>query len=126
MSEEINDLYRNTHIGIALEDTLTQLYDSGEIDSELKNDFMKQFQETLINILTNDCNKICSINGHLHTYQNMDNNWRFWIKDATIKNDNLNFSVDMLKIVAVSEDHKMAEADVGKPFKKRKVKEEYD
>lgn len=124
MSDEIQDLYRNTHIGIALEETLDQLHDSGEIDSEIKNEFLKCFQETLMNVITEDCTKICSISGFLETYQNLDNDWKFWIKNAVIRNDALQFNVSMLKIVAVSEDHKKAEMEKGRPYKKRKLKDE--
>ena len=67
------DLYRNTHIGIALEETLNQLHNTGEINNELKIEFMRCFQETIINVLSEDCSKMCSITGFLDTYQNIDN-----------------------------------------------------
>ena len=117
------DLYRNTHIGIALEETLNQLDDAGEINSEIKAEFMKVFQEALMNVITEDCTKICSINGFLETYQNLDNDWKFWVKNATIRNDSVQFNVPMLKIVAVSEDHRKAEMDKGRPYKKKKLKD---
>ena len=71
MSDEIYDLYKNTHIGIALEETLNNL--DVNIDTATKNDFMKCFQETLMNVISEDCQKLCSIGGFLETYRNLDN-----------------------------------------------------
>ena len=78
-----------------------------------------------MNVITEHCTKICSIIGFLKNYQNLDNDWKFWVKNATIRNDSVQFNVPMLKIVAVSEAHKKAEMEKGRPYKKKNFEMNY-
>ncbi|OMJ80825.1 hypothetical protein SteCoe_18826 [Stentor coeruleus] len=118
---EFSELYLSTHIGQALLETLDKYYETGEISSEIKNMFISIFEESLIKVMEDECKNMCNIKGHLDTYQNVDNVWKFWVRGALISGESLTTNVTMLKIVAVSEDHKNAEMNKGKPYKKQKI-----
>lgn len=120
------ELYKNTHIGIALEETLNKLHDSGEINEDIKTEFIHVFCETLIKTIDEESKNSCSINGYLDTYRNIGNEWNFWIKEAQINSDSGPDTIPMLKVVALSEAHHKVETAEKKTVKKRKLKDEFE
>jgi hypothetical protein len=123
-------LYKSTHLGVALEETLTHLSNTGEINDDMKEQFLNVFCDTLIETLQNNTEKTATISGFLETYRHMDDEWTFYVKNAKINyawntqnNGENTENVKMLKIVAVSSEHLKAEKSGEKPTKKRKLKE---
>lgn len=117
-------LYKSTHIGTALEETLSHLSNTGEINDDIKEQFLHIFCDTLIEKIEQTNDKSLSIKGYLETYRHIDDEWTFYVKNAQIisggeQSDN----IKMLKIVAISSEHKKAEQSGEKLLKKRKLKE---
>lgn len=117
-------LYKSTHLGMALEETLTHLSNTGEINDDIKEQFLNVFCDTLIDTIEQNNDKSISIRGYLETYRHIDDEWTFFVKNAQIISGNdHNDQVKMLKIVAISSEHRKAEQGGEKIIKKRKLKE---
>ena len=117
-------LYKSTHIGLALEETLAHLSNTGEINDDIKEQFLNVFCDILIERIEQNNDKSLSIKGYLETYRHIDDEWTFYVKNAQIiSGGDQSDNVKMLKIVAISSEHKKAEQSGEKIIKKRKLKE---
>eukprot|EP01080_Neovahlkampfia_damariscottae_P002634 gene2634-3831_t len=92
--------YRNSNIGISLEDSITELVEGGKISSNLSKNILEQFDRSVSDGLLNSKNKM-SFKGHCHTYRYAENVYVFLLQDVQFKTDkNQTIDLDSVKIVA--------------------------
>ncbi|KAF3337447.1 transcription initiation factor IIA subunit 2 [Carex littledalei] len=94
------ELYRRSTIGMCLTETLDEMVSNGTLSPELAIQVLVQFDKSMTDALESQVKSKVTIKGHLHTYRFCDNVWTFILQDATFKNDEINDTVNRVKIVA--------------------------
>ncbi|XP_078169855.1 transcription initiation factor IIA gamma chain / TFIIA-gamma (TFIIA-S) [Carex rostrata] len=94
------ELYRRSSIGMCLTETLDEMVSNGTLSPELAIQVLVQFDKSMTEALESQVKSKVTIKGHLHTYRFCDNVWTFILQDATFKNDEIQETVNRVKIVA--------------------------
>lgn len=94
-------LYRNTTLGITLQDALDELISSQQITPDLALKVLLQFDRSMCTALTKVKTRY-NLKGKLKVYRYCDNVWTFVVDDAEFKDPHGNeqFHSKKVKIVA--------------------------
>ncbi|XP_065900160.1 transcription initiation factor IIA subunit 2-like [Dysidea avara] len=92
-------LYRNTTIGVCLQDTLDELIDKQLITPELAHDILVQFDKSINTALSKVKIKY-NFRGSLSTYRFCDNVWTCVLTDVEFRDSPDALKVSKVKIVA--------------------------
>lgn len=111
-------IYRCTAIGLAFEQTLQELVDSGELGSTMKDELMSIFDESFLDEMKGRGGSTAMLSGHLDTYQEVYPVWKFWVRDAHFISNTEELSFRMLKIMAIEN----VSGDTADPPPKKKTK----
>eukprot|EP00474_Spongospora_subterranea_P008742 CRZ09200.1 hypothetical protein [Spongospora subterranea] len=93
-------LYRNSTLGETLKDSLQEMVDSDQIDSDTALKILHEFDRCVNRALREDVDSKVTLSGGLHTYRLCDNVWTMYIENALVRMDLEAIHCDMLKIVA--------------------------
>ena len=94
--------YRETTIGASLEDALDDLLDQTDITDATPQLIREHFdREMFVNFKNLPKVRPAKISGFCH-YQNVEDIWKFEIKDLEIKDEHFKKDSDLCKLVAVS------------------------
>lgn len=85
MSDHSYQHYRNTSLGIALQDALDEQISSQQITPDLALKVLKQFDRSIGTTLNQKAKVKYSFKGILHVYRYCDNVWTCVINDAEFK-----------------------------------------
>ncbi|XP_051145690.1 transcription initiation factor IIA subunit 2-like [Andrographis paniculata] len=94
------ELYRRSTIGMCLTETLDQMVSTGVLRPELAIQVLIQFDKSMTEVLESDVKSKVSVKGHLHTYRFCDNVWTFLVQNAQLKSEEIQETVESVKIVA--------------------------
>ncbi|PAA94854.1 hypothetical protein BOX15_Mlig005559g1, partial [Macrostomum lignano] len=95
-----HQLYRNTTLGLTLQDSLDELVRDGLMNGEQALLVLKTFDQCINTALASRVKTRVSFKGGLSTYRFCDNVWTFVLKDCEFKEVSETVRVDKVKIVA--------------------------
>ncbi|KAJ8903291.1 hypothetical protein NDN08_004400 [Rhodosorus marinus] len=77
--------YRNSQVGLMLEESLEELLSSGDLSEGQAETVRLQFDRAFSTALSNHVSSKAQLKGQLHIYRNCDNVWTFILNGATLK-----------------------------------------
>ncbi|XP_037950288.1 transcription initiation factor IIA subunit 2-like [Teleopsis dalmanni] len=94
-------LYRNTTLGYALQDTLDEQIQQGKISPALASKVLGQFDKSVVKMLGQSGNAKCVFKANkLNNYRFCDNVWSLFLKDVEFREAERSITADKVKIVA--------------------------
>ncbi|CAF0992265.1 unnamed protein product [Adineta steineri] len=81
-------LYRNTTLGMALQETLAQMISDGQLTELAASKVLSEFDRSINEALDKRIHKKVHFSGKLNTYRFCDNVWTLVLKDYSIKESN--------------------------------------
>ncbi|CAK9293183.1 unnamed protein product [Gordionus sp. m RMFG-2023] len=94
-------IYRNTTLGHALQESLDEMLEGGQITPQIKFKVLAQFDKAINNALANRVRTRINFRaGHLNTYRFCDNVWTFLLNDVDFREMSELLKISKVKIVA--------------------------
>ncbi|CAF0734130.1 unnamed protein product [Rotaria sordida] len=81
-------LYRNTTLGVTLQDTLEEMISQGALTDQAAGKVLSEFDRSINLALDKRINKKIQFSGKLSTYRFCDNVWTLVLKDFSVKDPN--------------------------------------
>ncbi|UJR37366.1 hypothetical protein I4U23_030074 [Adineta vaga] len=81
-------LYRNTTLGVTLQDTLEEMISQGQLTEQAAGKVLSEFDRSINLALDKRINKKVNFSGKLSTYRFCDNVWTLVLKDFVVKEGN--------------------------------------
>ncbi|CAF4020461.1 unnamed protein product [Rotaria sp. Silwood2] len=81
-------LYRNTTLGVTLQDTLEEMISQGALTDQAAGKVLSEFDRSINLALDKRINKKVQFTGKLSTYRFCDNVWTLVLKDFNVKDSN--------------------------------------
>ncbi|CAF0898100.1 unnamed protein product [Adineta steineri] len=81
-------LYRNTTLGVTLQDTLDEMISQGQLTELAASKVLSEFDRSINVALDKRINKKVQFSGKLSTYRFCDNVWTLVLKDFSVKESN--------------------------------------
>merc|ERR1712164_98134 len=83
-SLHLKKLYRNSKLGEALVLSLDFMVERGRIPGNLAIDILELFDISIYERLQHQKNMIVKLQGHVKTYNSIQNVWQYFVKDTRI------------------------------------------
>jgi len=96
------EFYRHTTLGMCLTDALDELIQTGQINPQLAQKVLLQFDKSITDALSNHVRAKVSFKGALDIYRFCDDVWTFILKNPNFRFDTESATVEKVKIVACS------------------------
>ena len=94
-------VYRNTTLGVSLQDTLDEMIAAGQMSPELALKILLKFDKEMNHGLNCRINNQVQITGKVKTFRFCDNVWTFMLDDARVLDNNFRTRLSGVKMVAV-------------------------
>ncbi|KAJ6464764.1 transcription initiation factor IIA gamma subunit [Mycena vitilis] len=122
MDSTYYDMYRGSTLGLALADTIDEYVRLNVLTGSQGIIIMQQFDRAMTQALTAKVKAKTSVKAHLRTYNDYQEVWTFYLRNATfIMDDRTAVSTDRIKIIACkgegadSASKKQGKQTIGKP-----------
>ncbi|XP_063901144.1 transcription initiation factor IIA subunit 2-like [Zophobas morio] len=99
MSSRYYELYRETTVGMCLQNTLDELVASHQISTDLAERVLLQFDKSINTILSTHLKNRITIKAPLRTYQCCDEVYTFLLEDVVMTSEGEKITSDCLKVV---------------------------
>ncbi|KAI0986396.1 hypothetical protein GJ496_011736 [Pomphorhynchus laevis] len=100
MSKPVYQMYRNTTLGIALQETIDEMRSNGILSDALAKKILNQFDKSVNEALNKKVRNRCNFRGELSCYRFCDNVWTLIFKNFELRDPNIIIKADKVKIVA--------------------------
>uniref|UniRef100_A0A061QUF6 Transcription initiation factor TFIIA small subunit n=1 Tax=Tetraselmis sp. GSL018 TaxID=582737 RepID=A0A061QUF6_9CHLO len=77
--------YRESKLGDALVEALSELVDQNKISSDLALRVLVEFDKSVCDALTTRSSTKVTLKGNLNSYRFCDNQWQFYLRDVSFK-----------------------------------------